>query len=159
MPPHSYKLSYCIFQMDPSSTPYIGFSNIASRFTKNLALATWAIFTPLEFIIHSNGLFIGSTTNNEVEYDVVMGLLVYSLDHHILHLHVCLDSLLLVMQLNGVYHVHNLVLFRKYLWVNIFMHEFESITFNHVPRAQNHYEDTIANNILTWHLSHVKRCP
>ena len=25
--------------------------------------------------------------------------------------------------------------------------EFESIKFNHVPRAQNHYVDTIANNI------------
>ena len=52
------------------------------------------------------------------------------------------------MQLNGVYHVHNQVLFRKYLRVNLLVHEFETITFNHVPRAQNNYVDAIANNIL-----------
>ena len=71
-----------------------------------------------------------------------MGLLVDALAHRILHLHVHLDSLLLVMQLNGVYHVHNQVLFRKYLQVNLFVREFETITFSHVPRAQNNYVDT-----------------
>ena len=35
------------------------------------------------------------------------------------------------------------------------MHEFEIITFIHVPRAQNHYVDSIANNILDWHLAHA----
>ena len=40
------------------------------------------------------------------------GLLADAHFHRILHLHVHLDSLLLVMQLNGVYRVHNPVLFR-----------------------------------------------
>ncbi|WP_369124437.1 reverse transcriptase-like protein [Actinobacillus pleuropneumoniae] len=39
--------------------------------------------------------------------------------------------------------------------MKILVHEFETITFSHVPRAQNHYVDTIANNILARHLSHV----
>lgn len=101
--------------MDPSSTLYIGHANSASRFSQNLALAASAILTPLHTLVLSNGVCIGYATNNQVEYDAMIGLLVDALAHHILHLHVHLDSLLLVMQLNGVYHVHNQVLFRKYL--------------------------------------------
>ena len=83
------------------------------------------------------------------------GLLVDALSHRILHLHVRLDSLLLVMQLNGVYRVHNPVLFRRYLQVKLLIREFETITFTHVPREQNHYVDSIANHVLDWHLSHA----
>ena len=85
----------------------------------------------------------------------MIGLLFNALAHRILHLHVRLYSLLLVMQLNGVYHVHNQVLFRKYLGVTLLVREFETITFNHVHRSQNNYVDSIANKILDWHLSHV----
>ena len=83
------------------------------------------------------------------------GLLANALFHRILHLHVHLDSLLLVMQLNGVYRVHNPVLFRRYLQVKLLIREFETITFNHVPREQNHYVDSIANHILDWNLTHT----
>ena len=76
------------------------------------------------------------------------GLLADALSHRTLHLHVNLDSLLLVMQLNGVYRVHNHILFRRYLRVKLLMHEFETITLSHIPRAQNHYVESIANNIL-----------
>ena len=91
----------------------------------------------------------------------MIGLLVDALDHRILHLHVHLDSLLLVMQLNGVYHVHNQVLLRKYLRVKLLVREFETITFSRVPRDQNNYVDTNANNIIDRNLSHVyhKRQP
>ena len=59
------------------------------------------------------------------------------------------------MQLNGVYHVHNPIIFRRYLRVKLLMREFEIITFSYVPRAQNHYVDIIANNIIYWHLAHT----
>ena len=141
--------------MDPSSTLYIGHVNDASCFSRNLASAGWAIFTPLHALVLSNGVYIGTATNNQAEYDAVRGLLVDALFHRILHLHVRLDSLLLVMQLNGVYRVHNPVLLRRYLRVKILIHAFETITFNHVPREQNHYVDSIANHVLDWHLSHT----
>ena len=91
-------------------------------------------------------------TNNHIEYDAVTGLLVDALAYRILHIHVHLDYLLFIMQLNGMYHVHNQVIFRKYLRVKLLVREFETITFNHVPRAQNNYVDVISNNILDWHL-------
>ena len=95
--------------------PYIGYANGASRYSRNLASAGWAIFTPLHSLVLSNGVCIGTATNNQAEYDAVRGLLADALSHRILHLHVRLDSLPLVMQLNGVYHVHNRILFRIYL--------------------------------------------
>ena len=101
--------------MDPSSILYIDYVDGASHFSWNLASTTWAIFTPLHSLVLSNGICIGSATNNQEKYDAVIGFLVDSLDHRILHIHVRLDSLLLLMPLNGIYHVHNHVLFRKYL--------------------------------------------
>ena len=59
------------------------------------------------------------------------------------------------MQLNGVYRVHNPILFRRYLQVKLLMHGFEIITFIHVPRAQNHYVDSIVNHILDLNLAHA----
>ena len=106
-------------------------------------------------LVLSNGVCIGTTTNNQAEYDAVHSLLADALSHCILHLHVRLYSLLLVMQLNGVYHVHNPILFRRSLRVKLLMCEFEVITFSHVPREQNHYVDSIANHVLDWHLSHT----
>ena len=106
----SHFLSYNTFQMDPLSTPYISYVDGAHRYSWNLASGGWAIFTPLHSLVLSNGVCIGTATNNQAEYDAVRGLLVDALSHRILYLHVHLDSLLLVMQLNGVYCVHNPIL-------------------------------------------------
>lgn len=141
--------------MDPSSTTCIIYADGVSHFSRNLASSTSTIFTPSHTLVHSNGVCIGSTINNHVEYDAMIGFLIDSLAHRILHIHVHLDSLLLVMQLNGVSHVHNQVLFRKYLRFKLLVHEFETITFSHVPRSQSNYVDTIANKSLDWNLSHV----
>jgi len=54
----------------------------------------------------------------------VIGFLVNALAYHIIHVHVHLDSLVLVMQLNGVYHVHNQVLLTKYLQVKLLVCEY-----------------------------------
>lgn len=141
--------------MDPPSTAYISSVDAASCYFRNLALVTWAIFTPLHSLILYNGISIVIPTDNQAEYYVVIGLLVDALYFYTLHLHVRLDSLLLVMQLNGVYRVHNPIPFRRYLRVKILMREFEIITFSHVPKAQNEYVDSIGNDILCWHLSHA----
>ena len=114
-PSSSHLLSCGAFQMDASSTLYIGYDDGASCFSWNLVLAAWVIFTPLHLLVLSNSVCIGSATNNQAEYDEMIVLLVDALDHRILHLHVHLDFLLLVMQLSGMYRVNNHVLFRIYL--------------------------------------------
>lgn len=103
------------FQMDPPSTPYIGYADGASCYSQNLASTAWAIFTPLHSPVMSNSVCIGATTNNQAEYDAAIGFLANALDRRILHLHVHLYSLFLFMQLNGVYRGHNPIVFRRYL--------------------------------------------
>jgi ribonuclease HI len=148
-------LSSCIFQMNPFSYFYIGYANGASHYSRNLASTTWALFTPVHSLVHSSGISIGPATNNQVEYDAMIDLLVDVLDHRICHLHVCLDSQFLVMQLNDIYHVHNPRFFRKYIQVKLLVCSFESISFSHGPKKQNNFVDNIANNILDWHLTHA----
>jgi len=83
-------------------------------------------------------------------------MLVYSVECFIHHLHVFLDSQILGMQLNDVFHVCNPSIFRKYiLQVKLLVHLFELILFNHVPKRQNNFVDNITNNILDWNLSHA----
>ena len=113
--PSSHSLSCGTFHMDPSSTPYISYVDGASRYSRNLASVAWAIFTTMHSLVLSNGVCIGFSTNNQAEYYAVIGLFFDALEHRILHIHVRLDSLLLVRKLNGVYRVHNHVLFRIYL--------------------------------------------
>ena len=80
--PPSYHLLYpCAFHMDPSSTRHIGYANGASHFSRNLALVAWGIFTTFHSLVHSNDICIVFSTNKQVEYEKVIGLLVNALHH------------------------------------------------------------------------------
>jgi hypothetical protein len=52
----------------------------------------WALYTPSHELLHSSGICLGSTTNNQEEYVVVIGLLVEASHRHICHLNILLDS-------------------------------------------------------------------
>jgi ribonuclease HI len=105
--------------MIPPSAYHIGYIDDASCWTQNLASTTWALYSPSHELLHSSGICLGSTTNNQDEYTTVIGLLVDARHHCIRHLSVFLDSQLVVLQLNNVYHVRDPCLFRKYLQVRI----------------------------------------
>ena len=95
---------------------------------------------------------MGTTTNNQDEYDGVNGLLTTALQLGIHHLDVFLDSQLLVSQLNNYYQVSDLCLFRKFLCTKHMVRTFESITFTHVPKSLNSVAYQMANDILHWHI-------
>ena len=82
--------------MDPTSHRYIGFANGASRWSPNITLAAWVIYSLLHELIHIDRMCVGIATNNHDEYDGVIGLLVIALQLGIHHLDVFLDSHLLV---------------------------------------------------------------
>jgi ribonuclease HI len=140
--------------MPPPSAFHIGYADGASRWTQNLASAAWALYTPSHELLHSSGICLGSATNNQAEYTAVIGLLAEASHHHIHHLSILLDSQLIVLQLNNVYHVRDPCLFRKYLQVRLLSRHFDSITFTHIPRQFNQIADNMANLVLDWHLSH-----
>jgi ribonuclease HI len=62
-----------------------------------------------------NGICVGPAANNQAKYGVVIILLADALGYRICHHHVCIDSQLLIMQLNDVYYVCHPGLFKKYL--------------------------------------------
>jgi ribonuclease HI len=140
--------------MLPPPAYHIGYTDGASRWTQNLASAAWALYTPSHEMLHSNGICLGPTTNNQAKYTAVIGLLADTQRHHIRHLSVFLDSELVVLQLNNVYCVRDLCLFRKYLQVRLLSRHFDSITFTHIPRQLNQTTDQLANIVLDWHISH-----
>ena len=98
---------------------------------------------------------ISSETKNQAEYDVVIGLMCDALHQGIRHMHVYLDSQLVLSQLNQDFEVQDSHLFRKYLCEKILRHQFDDIIFTHVQRNQNQIEDRIVNHILNWNASRI----
>jgi ribonuclease HI len=86
---------------------FIGYADDASRHTQRLSSASWVIFTPQGQLLYSQGICLGDTTNNVVEYSVVIELLHDALSLGISHLRVYLDAQLVVSYLNKLYRVHD----------------------------------------------------
>ena len=139
--------------MDHQLESYFGFVDGASQWSQNLAAATWVIYYPNWLLLCSNGVCIGSGTNNKSEYDVVIGLMCEALHQGIHHMHVYLDSELVVSQLNQTFETRDASLLRKYLHAKGLSRQFGYITLSHVSKNQNQTTDRIDNNILDWNAS------
>ena len=103
--------------MSRESSTYIGFGDGASRHTQHLASIAWVIYTPMGRVLSSGGVCLRPSSNNVAEYSVVIELLRDAILHGILSLEVRLNSELVVSQLNGLYHVRDPTLLRRFLRV------------------------------------------
>ena len=101
------------------SSTYIGFADGASHHTQHSASATWVIYTPMGQVLSSRGVCLRPSSNNVVEYSVIIELLQDAISHGVLSLEVCLDLELVVSQLNGLYHVRDPTLLRRFLRVRL----------------------------------------
>jgi ribonuclease HI len=135
--------------------PYIGFTDGASRSTRNLAFAAWAIYGPTNELISLQGICLGRASNNIAEYSVVIELLVDAISLGILHLVVRLDSQLVVLQLSNVYSIRSPTLLRVYLQIRLLERHFDYIEYQHIPRSLNTLTDALANYVLDRHLNHL----
>ena len=88
-------------------TPYVGVMDGVSRNTQNLSSAASVIYNPNDELIDLQGICLGWTTNNVVEYSVVIELLTEAIALDIRALIINLDSQLVALQLNGHYSVRN----------------------------------------------------
>ena len=95
------------------------------------------IYTPTGQVLSSGGVCLRPSSNNVIEYSVVIELLCDVISHGVHSLEVRLDSQLVVSQLNGLYHIRDLTLLRRFLRVRLLEQQFESITYIHVPRKFN----------------------
>ena len=64
-----------LWEMSMESSIYIGFTDGVSRHTQHSASATWVIYTPTGQILSSGGICLWPSSNNVVEYSVIIELL------------------------------------------------------------------------------------
>ena len=125
------------------SSTYIGFKDGVSHHTQHLASTTWVIYAPMGQVLSSGGICLWPSSNNVAEYSAVFELLWDAISHGILSLEVHLDLELVVSQLNGLYHVRDLMLLRRFLRVRLLERQFDNITYIHVPRISNSYANYV----------------
>jgi ribonuclease HI/uncharacterized protein involved in tolerance to divalent cations len=99
-------------------------------------------------VVEKSGEYIGSTTNNQAEYQALKMGLKRAHELGVEKLIVSLDSELVVKQINGLYKIKNAELLPHYNEVKQLAGQFEQITFQHVPRALNAEADKELNRIL-----------
>ena len=132
---------------------FYGFADGAWFHTLNLALAAWVLYSPADDLVNSGAVCIGPTTNNIVEYQVVIGLLTESASKDVHNLVVLMELQLVVCHLNHVYTIRNIVLLRLFRRVRLLERSFETITYRHTPREHNVVVDSLANYILDWNMA------
>jgi ribonuclease HI len=78
--------------MSSESDVFIGYTDGSSRHTWRLTSVAWVILSSRGQLLSSGGICLGDTTNNVVEYSVVIELLRDALSFGISHLRVYLDA-------------------------------------------------------------------
>ncbi len=98
--------------------------------------------------IWTEGLTIGSVTNNVAEYRGALAALEKALELGIERIELRMDSELVVKQLGGQYRVKQPALAELKAQVDRLIRRFESFRVRHVPRARNAVADRLANEAL-----------
>ena len=105
------------WKMSMESLVYLGFIYGASHHTQNLASTAWVVYSPEGLLVSSGSVCLGPSTNNVVEYSVVIELLRDAISHGIRSLEVHVDFQLVVCQLNNKYRMRDPTLLRRFLRV------------------------------------------
>ncbi|MFZ0480797.1 MAG: ribonuclease HI family protein [Terriglobales bacterium] len=89
--------------------------------------------------------YLGHHTNNYAEYQGLLGVLRYAVEHGIMALHVVSDSELMVRQMNGIYKVKNPELRKLYEEARQLVRQLEHFEIRHALREHNQTADRLAN--------------
>ena len=96
--------------MSTESLVYVGFVDGARCHTQNSTSTAWVIYTHMGQVLSSGWVCLQPSSNNVSEYSVVIELLHDAISHGVFSLEVCLDSQLVVSQLNVLYRIRDLTL-------------------------------------------------
>ncbi len=99
-------------------------------------------------VIASNGVYLGTATNNEAEYKALIYGLRATLKEGLKRVEIRLDSELIVMQLLGEYKVKNARLLPLYSEVMQLLNKLDWWKVTHVRREENREADAIVNATL-----------
>lgn len=110
-------------------------------------IAAAAIILALEVgkVIERSEAFLGSYTNNQMEYEGVIMALETAIMWGVDDLFILSDSELIVNHLNGEYQVKNedlKILFERTLFL---ARELHFVSIKHIPREKNKYADLLCN--------------
>ncbi|SEV84594.1 ribonuclease HI [Natrinema salifodinae] len=119
----------------------------ASRGNPGPAAIGWVIVTG-NGIVAEGGETIGTTTNNQAEYEALIRALETARDYGYDEVHVRGDSELIVKQVRGEYDTNSPDLREKRVTVHELLAAFDEWTLEHVPREINDRADELANEAL-----------
>lgn len=111
----------------------------------------YVIFDSEGNVLAEKGEYIGTTTNNQAEYQALKKGLTQAAEMGIKNLSVFMDSELIIKQINGQYRVKNQDLLPHYEAVTSLKKSFDLITFTHVLRSKNSVADGLVNKALDEH--------
>lgn len=98
------------FHISTSLELYIGYVDGANRSSWRLFSTTWDVFAQNGKLASMQGICIGFSTNDIVEYSAMVELLFDVIWHDLRCLFIRFDSQLVVLQLANVYYVRNLTI-------------------------------------------------
>jgi len=100
--------------------------------------------------------YVGVMTNNRAEYLALIAGLTKALEFGPEELEVCMDSELVVHQMNGRYKVRNADLKPLAVEAQGLLRRFGKVSLRHVPRRENAGADALANRAMD---EHQKKSP
>lgn len=136
----------------PASAPADGIWRLhfdgGSRGNPGPAAYGWVLYGPGGDEVESDGVRIGSTTNNVAEWTGLLRGLEHAAERGIRHLHVRGNSELVVKQVTRVYKVRNAALkpLAEQVWDVI--RRFDRVDVEHVYRTENARADAVANEAM-----------
>jgi len=139
-------------QISTSLEKYFGYANGASHNNRNLSSIMWDFFSPNGKVVSLQGICIVISTNNIVEYRVMVELLSYAILHGIHCLVIRLDSQLMVLQLYNFYLVRSPTILCMFLRVHLLEIHFDFIQHEQISRNLNTLTNELANHVLDRHL-------
>jgi ribonuclease HI len=92
--------------------------------------------------------YLGIATNNVAEYRAMLLMLERALELGCRHADVCLDSELVVRQINGEYRVKDAKIVPLHARARALLARFDDVRVVHVPREKNRAADDLVNAAL-----------
>jgi ribonuclease HI len=120
----------------------------ASRGNPGPAAAGVVIETEAGQVVARGRRFLGRMTNNQAEYRALILGLTAIARYQPSSVTVCMDSELVVRQINGEYRVKDETLHTLFETALALARALPEVRFVHVPRAQNRLADQLANEAL-----------
>lgn len=126
------------------------YSDGASRGNPGISAIAFMILTEDGRLLKRYSRYVGVRTNNQAEYEALISALESASNLTDQEVTCCMDSELVVKQLNGEYQVRNPKLKTSWLKVQELKQSFQRITFKSVPRTDIHIKqvDRLANQTL-----------